>query len=236
MGQAVRALAMEQEHAVVAKFDAARPLLQADLDDLHGAHVVIDFSLPEVALDHIERYCKWGQPAVVGTTGWYDDLPQVKTWVKKHQATLLYAPNFSIGVALMVRMLERLAPLLNDLPAYDVALHEVHHTRKMDSPSGTALHLAEVLLGGIARKTHLDIERQSSRIDPAALHVSSSRLGTVFGEHTVTIDSPFDQLVLTHRAKNRNGFAFGALKAAEWLHGRPPGLYTLDDMLAEEVG
>lgn len=233
MGQAVRTLAMEQGHAIVARFDASRPLLQADLDELHGAHIVIDFSLPEVALGHIERYCKWGQPAVIGTTGWYDEVSKVQTWVNKHDATLLYAPNFSIGVALMTQVLGQLATLLNELPDFDVALHEIHHTQKVDSPSGTALHLAQVLLDGMARKTHLDIERQATRIDPAVLHVSSSRLGSVFGEHIVSVDSPFDQLTLTHRAKNRDGFAYGALKAAEWLHGRPPGLYTLHDMLAE---
>jgi 4-hydroxy-tetrahydrodipicolinate reductase len=232
MGQAVAAVAEERGHAVVARFDAAHPLTETEAANLNGADVAIDFTLPDVALDHIERYCRWQQPAVVGTTGWYDALDQVRAWVEQHDATLLYAPNFSIGVALLVQALQRLVPLLDQLPEYDAALHEVHHTNKMDSPSGTAHMLADVLVDGLTRKTHVTTEAQHQRIDPAALHVSSTRLGSVFGEHTVTLDSPYDQITLAHAAKNRRGFAFGALMAAEWLSGRT-GLFTLDDVLAD---
>lgn len=232
MGQAVAAVAEERGHAVVARFDSARPLTEVAASDLNGADVAIDFTLPDVALAHIERYCQWRQPAVIGTTGWYDALEQVEAWIDQYDAAVLYAPNFSIGVALLVRTLRRLAPLLDQLPEYDAALHEVHHTNKVDSPSGTALLLADVLVDGLARKSHVTTEAQHQRIDPAALHVSSTRLGSVFGEHTVTLDSPYDQLTLTHAAKNRSGFAFGAIRAAEWLVGRT-GLFTLDDVLAD---
>ena len=148
------------------------------------------------------------------------------------EAALLYAPNFSLGVALVLRALRALGPLLDRLPEYDVAVHEAHHTGKVDSPSGTALLLANALLDDLARKTRLEIETQHQPIDPDALHVTSSRLGSVFGEHTVYLDSPFDQITLMHQAKNRQGFAFGALMAAEWLPGRK-GLFTLDDLLLD---
>ena len=105
MGQAVEALAAERGHAVVARFDSTHPLTEADASALHGADVVIDFSLPGLAPAHIERYCRWNQAAVVGTTGWYDALDQVREWVAESEAAILYAPNFSLGVALLVRAL-----------------------------------------------------------------------------------------------------------------------------------
>lgn len=231
MGQAVERLAAERGHTVTARFDSARPLHLAKPADLHDAEVAIDFSRPDAALGHLRWYCEHGVSAVVGTTGWYDDLDRVRGWVEEHDATILYAPNFSIGLALVVQALRSLAPLLDGLPEYDAAVHETHHTKKLDSPSGTAGLLAEVLLDGLARKTHVETAAQHGRIDPAALHVTSARLGSVVGQHTVTFDSPFDQLTLAHTAKSREGFAFGALKAAEWLPGRR-GLFTLDDVLA----
>lgn len=231
MGQAVEVLALERGHDVVARFNTQHPLAAAeDASALNRADVVIDFSLPALALGHINRYCQWRQPAVVGTTGWYEGLDQVRAWVDESDTALLYAPNFSLGVALLVRALRGLAPLLDRLPEYDVAVHEAHHTGKVDSPSGTALLLSRVLLDGLSRKTHLETETQHQPIAPDALHVTSSRRGSVFGEHTVYLDSPFDAMAFSHQAKNRTGFAFGALKAAEWLPGRQ-GLFTLDDLL-----
>lgn len=232
MGQAVAALAPEREHDIVARFDSAQPLMAAAPEDLNGAAVVIDFSLPGVVLRHIERYCEWQQPAVIGTTGWYDEMDRVEHWVEAHEGTLLYAPNFSLGVALVRQAVEHLTPLLDELPDFDAYVHEMHHTQKVDSPSGTARMLANVLIDGLERKTHLEPEAQHDRIDPKALHVSSTRAGSVFGEHTVGLDSPYDHVTLRHRAKNRKGFAFGALRAAEWLPGRT-GLFTLDDLLAD---
>ena len=232
MGQAVADVATARDHRVVATFDTASPLLDACPDDLNGAEVVIDFSVPGVVLDHLHTYCQWQQPAVVGTTGWYDQIDTVAAWVDEYDATLLYAANFSMGVALLQRAVAGVLPLLNQLPDYDAYLHEMHHTRKVDSPRGTAHMLAEMVVEGLARKSHVEPEAQHQRIDPAALHVSSTRAGAVFGEHTVGFDSAFDQLEFIHRAKNRRGFAFGALRAAEWLPGRC-GLFTLDDVLAD---
>ncbi len=230
MGQAVEALAAAQGHTVVARFNARHPLTASgSVSVLQGADVVIDFSLPTVVLDHVKLYCQWNQAAVLGTTGWYDHLDTVRTWVNESEAAVLYAPNFSLGVALLVRALRGLVPMLNQVPDYDVALHELHHTGKVDSPSGTALHLARVLLGGLDRKTHLETETQHQPIMPEALHVTSTRVGSVFGEHTVYLESPFDRIMLAHHAKNRQGFAHGALTAAAWIQGRQ-GLFTLDDL------
>ena len=233
MGQAVERLAMERGHDVVARFNGEWPLLDAKSPDvLERAEVVIDFSLPHLAVPHIARYCSWGVTAVVGTTGWYDELAQVQQRVAFSEAAVLYAPNFSIGIALLVRALQAVTPLLDRVPEYDAAIHEIHHTRKVDSPSGTALLLANTLLDGLARKSHVETETSHGRIDADALHVTAARLGRVVGHHTVHLDSPFDHLTLTHEAKSREGFAFGAVRAAEWLPGRK-GLFTLDDVLAD---
>ncbi len=236
MGQAVEAVATERGHEVVARFDSDHPLLD-ERDDaaLNGAEAVVDFSVPEVALDQIHRYAFWGVDAVVGTTGWTEHLDQVRDWVEEGQNGVLWAPNFSLGVALVVRALRGMLPLLDRLDDYDAAVHEVHHTGKLDSPSGTALRLADELLAGLGRKTHTEVETQHGAIDAAALHVTSQRLGHVFGEHTVALDSPVDQIEIVHRAKDRRAFAVGAVRAAEWVRGRQ-GLFTLDDLIADEVG
>lgn len=230
MGQAVEVLALQRGHEIATRFNSARPLLGADPSDLEGVDAAIDFSIPSLAVDHVKRFCEWNIPAVIGTTGWYERLDDVAEWVDRLNAAVLYAPNFSLGVALLVRALRSLVPLLEDLPEFDAFVHEIHHVRKLDSPSGTATMLGGILVDGLSRKTHVEAETQHGRIDAKALHVTSSRVGGVFGKHTIGLDSPFDSLELIHEAKNRQGFAFGAVRAAEWLKGRS-GLFTLDDVL-----
>lgn len=237
MGQAVEATVQQGgRHQIVARFDEATPLLDArDPDDLQGADLVIDFSVPDVALDHLHRYSFWGVDAVIGTTGWYDSLPKVREWVEEGQNAVLYAPNFSLGVAALVRALRGALPLLERLEEYDPYVHEIHHTGKVDSPGGTALLLAQTVVDGLSRKSRVETETQHGRIDPDALHATSTRAGAVFGEHTVAFDSVYDQLTFRHVAKGREVFAAGAVRAAEWLHGRT-GLFTLDDLLADLEG
>ena len=237
MGQAVEAALDPRVHTVVARFDEAHPLgdVRDPEDELGGADVAIDFSAPEAALDNLHQYCFWGLDAVVGTTGWYDEIGKVEGWVEEGQNGVLYAPNFSLGVAVLVRAIRGALPLLDKLEAYDAFVHEAHHTGKVDSPSGTALLLADELLAGLERKSRIEPEAQHGRIDAEALHVSSTRAGAIFGEHTVGFDSDVDQLLFRHTAKGRAGFAVGAVRAAGWVHGRR-GLFTLDDMLADWVG
>jgi len=230
MGTAVAEAARAADHTIGPTFNADHPLTEAAPNALQTADVVIDFSLPSLALDHIGRYTHANVPAVIGTTGWYDHIDRVREQVHAHNAALLYAPNFSIGVAVLHRAVQSAAALMDALPNYDAFVHEVHHRKKVDSPSGTAQMLGNVVLDALDRKTHIDPEAQHDRIDPEALHVTSTRAGSVFGEHTVAFDSPYDQVQLSHSAKSRAGFAAGALAAAEWLPGRT-GLYTLNDML-----
>lgn len=235
MGTAVEALALERGHEVAAQFNSDRRLIDADESALTGIDAAIDFSLPSLAVDHIERYCRSGVPAVIGTTGWYERLDQVRGWVDEHDAAILYAPNFSLGVAVLVRALRAVTPLLDELPEYDAFVHEFHHVRKVDSPSGTASMIAGILLDGLTRKTRVETETQHGRIDADALHVTATRVGGVFGKHMIGFDSAFDSIELVHAAKNRQGFAFGAIRAAEWLGGRK-GIFTLDDVLEDWIG
>ncbi len=236
MGQAVEAVALERGHEVVARFSHEHPLLDAhDPDVLNGAEVAVDFSVPEVALDQLHRYCLWGVDAVVGTTGWQRELDTVRGWVEEGGNAVLAAPNFSLGVAVLRRASAAALPLLDRLDEYDPSVYEAHHVGKLDSPSGTALRLAEDVLGGLARKTRLETETVHGRIDADALHVTSARTGYVFGEHTVAFDGPADRLVFRHEAKDRRAFALGAVRAAEWLPGHA-GFFTFDDMLDLWIG
>jgi len=232
MGQTVETVAVDDGHEIEARFHSHRPFDAADPSSVAAADVAVDFSLPSLALSHIRQYCKWGLPAVIGTTGWYEDLDAVESLVADHDASLLYAPNFSMGVAVMRRALEGVLPLLDRLDDYDPFVREMHHTHKVDSPSGTATMLAGLVVDGLERKDHVETETQHDRIDPTAVHVTSTRAGTIYGEHTVGFDGPYDRITVGHRAKNRRGFAAGALRAAEWVVDRQ-GLFTLDDMFED---
>jgi 4-hydroxy-tetrahydrodipicolinate reductase len=233
MGRAIEVLAQRQGNEIVARFNETHPLpVEADISVLNGADVALDFTLPHVVRAHIDAYCRWGIPAVIGTTGWYDQLEAVRQQVEASGAAVLYAPNFSLGVALLKQALQSILPLLERLPDYDVYIHEAHHTQKTDSPSGTALMLARLVVEGLSRKTHIETETVHGRIAPEALHVSSTRAGQIFGRHTVGICGPFDELSFEHRALSREGFAAGALQAARWLVGRR-GFFSLDDMLRD---
>ncbi|MEF8939896.1 MAG: 4-hydroxy-tetrahydrodipicolinate reductase [Salinivenus sp.] len=232
MGSAVEQVALDRGHEIGARYHSERPFDAAGPAALEDIDVAVDFSLPALALDHIQRYCEWGLPAVIGTTGWYDELDRVERLVDDHGASLLYAPNFSVGVAVVRRALESVLPLLDQLGDYDPFVREMHHTNKVDSPSGTAQMLGGLLVEGLERKDHVETETQHQRIDSSAVHVTSTRAGTIYGEHTVGFDGPYDQITVGHRAKTRRGFAAGAVRAAEWIDGRQ-GLFTLDDMLAD---
>ncbi|HRK73513.1 MAG TPA: 4-hydroxy-tetrahydrodipicolinate reductase [Rhodothermales bacterium] len=234
MGQAIALLLKEGgSHDLVACFDVETSLLtEHEMEVMNEADVVIDFSHPAVVMDHIHRYCLWGFNAVIGTTGWYKEMEKVKDWVEEGQIGLLYAPNFSMGVALLVKALNAVLPTLEHLNEFDAYVHEWHHIGKVDSPSGTALKLAQTILEGLSRKTHLSTEAQHGTIASSALHVTSTRVGHVFGEHYVGFDSPYEQLLFRHEAKSRAVFASGAIRAAEWLQGKS-GLFTLQDVLGD---
>ncbi len=229
MGKAVEKYALSRGHRIIQRFHEADPVTASALEC--APDVAIDFTQPQAAIPNIARYCEAGIPAVIGTTGWYDRLSDVHGLVRHHKATIFYSSNYSMGIQLLLEALHGLVPLLDKLPEFDVSVHEFHHLAKLDSPSGTAISLANVLVENMQRK-HTWSELSASDRDPNQLSVVATRLGHVFGKHQIVIDGPADHIVLEHTAGSRAGFALGAVRAAEWIQGRT-GCFTMKDMLSE---
>jgi 4-hydroxy-tetrahydrodipicolinate reductase len=187
-------------------------LLESDFD------VVIDFSVADVALENIRYYAEHDIRVIMGTTGWYDHLDEVKELFTHSEWALLWWGNFSLGVQLFWKMLENAAKIMNRFDTYDVFGHEFHHGQKSDSPSGTAITTGNILLEHIDRKDTLVTTALTDRkIEPGELHFSSTRGGSMPGTHSVYFDSPFDTIEITHTARTRDGFAIWAVICAEWL-------------------
>jgi 4-hydroxy-tetrahydrodipicolinate reductase len=224
MGHEIEAVAREQGETIVEVFDEFRlPHAEA----LGAVDMCIDFSTPDAAFDNIQMAVQAKKDIVVGTTGWHKHLPELRGMVK--ETGLLYSTNFSLGMNLFFRVVKRAAELMNRAGDYDPYINEIHHRQKVDSPSGTALTLARILIDGIDRKTEVLTRPPEGKIKPEMLHVSSTRSGAVAGTHTVAFESDADSIELKHVAKTRRGFALGAMAAARWLRGRK-GIYTMDDV------
>jgi 4-hydroxy-tetrahydrodipicolinate reductase len=224
MGREIDAIAREQGETVAQVFELGsevRPEALVDVD------VCIDFTMPEAVLANIRAAAEAKRDIVVGTTGWYQHLSEIKGAVR--ESGLLYSANFSLGMNYFFRMVRRAGELMNSSKEYDPYVHEIHHKQKMDSPSGTALRLGQILLDTIDRKKEILTKPPGGKIGSEMLHVSSTRAGAVAGTHTVGFDSEADYIELKHVAKSRRGFALGALTAARWLRGRK-GIYTMDDV------
>ena len=232
MGKEVEQVAKEKGLKVVFIFTEENNTggLGITPDSLNGVDVCIDFSMPKSVLDNIESVAECGKSIVVGTTGWYDKLEQVKKLVKEKKIGFLYASNFSLGVNIFSQVVTDASRLFDKYSDYDVSIHEVHHKGKADSPSGTALSLGSAVLHSSKRKTEILHETSHGQIKPHQLHITSTRVGHVTGTHTVLFDSESDSIELVHRAKNRRGFALGAVVAAEWLKGKK-GFYTMRDVI-----
>jgi 4-hydroxy-tetrahydrodipicolinate reductase len=232
MGKEVEAVAKEKGITIAAVFEVednagGKGLTRHALRDVD---VCVDFSTPAAVLENINAVALAGKNIVVGTTGWYDRLEDVRTIVKKNHIGLLYASNFSLGVNLFMKIVENAGRLFDAYADYDVAVHETHHNKKSDSPSGTALSLASIIMRQVHRKTEILSDASHGQIKPHQLHVTSTRVGGVAGRHTILFDSECDAIELIHTAKNRRGFALGAVVAAEWLKGKK-GVFTMKDVL-----
>lgn len=228
MGRELERLAPQSGCRVDAVFDEQRPL--------HAEHqnfdVAIDFSLPSAVLGNVRTLAAMKKNIVLGTTGWTDHAEEIRRVVDDAGVGLVYGSNFSVGVQMFFRIVRAAARLAHAHPDYDVFMHELHHVRKADSPSGTALTLAQVLVDEVGRKKDVLVETSHGKITPTALHVSSTRGGDIPGTHTVYLDSVADTIELTHRARNRSGFALGALRAAHWIHGKI-GFFDFSDIFDE---
>ncbi|MDP2625151.1 MAG: 4-hydroxy-tetrahydrodipicolinate reductase [Candidatus Peregrinibacteria bacterium] len=202
-------------------------LSEANFDEID---VAIDFTHPSTILDNMKLYCDKKVNVVIGTTGWYEHLDEVQGWVEEAGIGLLWASNFSIGVHLFWKMVQRGGELMNHFDEYDAFGHEYHHNQKADSPSGTARSTAKILIDTLDRKTEIATEMLDRKIEPNELHFSSTRGGNIPGTHSVFFDSPADTIEIKHTARNRSGFASGSLLCAEWLKGKS-GFFSIEDYL-----
>jgi len=203
-------------------------------DAIGRTDVILDFTHPSSAKNNILRAVEWKKNIIVGTTGWYGEMEEIGGSVHQAGIGMLYAQNFSIGVHLFMSIVRMAAKALNRMEEYDICVHERHHRLKADSPSGTAYKLADIILQSIHRKTEVNVDNPDEVPSPSTLYLSSERVGSVPGTHSVFIDGNADSIELIHTARNREGLALGALTAAQWIHGKK-GLYTIEDMIHELI-
>ncbi len=194
--------------------------------------VCLDFSLPDSVLENIRKITAAGKNIVVGTTGWNDKLPEVEQMVKEHNVGLVYGANFSIGMNLFTRVVKYATSICDKFPIYDVCGWEMHHNNKADSPSGTAIQLAETILAESGMKDEAVYDKLDRKIQKNELHFASLRGGAVPGTHSVIFDCETDTLELTHRVRSRACFALGALRAAQWISTRK-GCYSFNQMMED---
>jgi 4-hydroxy-tetrahydrodipicolinate reductase len=227
MGQMIEKAALARKHSISAKLDSQKKISK---DILNGSDICIDFSHPSCAVENIKKMAELGKNIVVGTTGWYDQIKEIKEIVEANQVGLIYSPNFSIGVNLFFEIVSAAAKLIDSFSEYDVGMIEAHHSQKVDSPSGTALLIAEQLINNIKRKKRVIEDLDGKAVPADSIHLSCLRCGSIPGTHSVVFDSAADSITLTHQARSREGFALGAVVAAEWLKGRK-GVFTMNDLL-----
>jgi 4-hydroxy-tetrahydrodipicolinate reductase len=229
MGKAIETIALERGHQIGLKADSKTPLT---MELLKQHDVAIEFTNPQACVGNIELCLQAGIPVVVGSTGWYGEFETVKTLVARYNGGLLHATNFSIGVNLFFGFNAYIAKVMGHYPQYNVKVHEVHHTQKLDAPSGTAITTAETIVKNNQTKQKWVHGSDSNRTDPqtAELEITHERIDNVPGTHVVNYTSEIDDITLTHTAHNRKGFASGAVTAAEWLKGKK-GIFTMKDVL-----
>jgi 4-hydroxy-tetrahydrodipicolinate reductase len=232
MGKMIATQAAQLPVEIVAIIDPAQEGCAEEInqDTLKDAEVCIEFSHPSVVSDNIQKVCNCGRNLVVGTTGWGDKLEEVRKLVEAAGIGMVYGSNMSIGMNLFYEVVKKAANLFAAYDNYDVYGLELHHRQKADSPSGTAIELTKILLAEVNAKLTALFEKADRKISEDELHFASIRAGWIPGTHTIGFDSEADTIELTHRARNRSGLAWGALKAALWIRDKK-GLYTFQDFL-----
>ena len=217
MGQAIEKIAIDRGHTIVAKIDKDNP------DEAYEADVAINFSIPTAAYENITSAIDKKIPVVCGTTGWLDRLDEVESLCQQNEGAFLYASNFSLGVNLFFELNAKLAEMMQKQPLYTASIEEIHHTQKLDKPSGTAITLAEGIPSA-GNVWHL-VEDNGEGVP-----ITSIRKDEVPGTHTVTHRSEIDEISITHTAHDRTGFALGAIISAEWIQNKK-GIFSMRDVL-----
>ncbi len=220
MGKLIEEIAKERQHSITAIKDIDRPL-----EDYTNIDIGIDFSTPEAAFDNVKSCLDHGIPVVSGTTGWLDKYEDVVELCEANNGAFLYASNFSLGVNLFFALNSHLASMMHSLDQYKVSIEEIHHIHKLDAPSGTAITLAEDIITNSAYEGW-----KMDKADEREIPISSKRIGETPGTHTIRYSSSVDEIEIKHTAHSRQGFALGAVIAAEWLVNKK-GVYSMRDVL-----
>lgn len=234
MGREIEAILEERGDTVSARIDIGGSgdykVLTEDLLTQLKPDAVIEFAGRDCVLENASICSRLKIPVVIGTTGWNEELDDVKRVVEKNESAYLYGSNFSIGAHMFFSLVEKAAAMINPLPEYDIFMSESHHNKKVDSPSGTALTTAEKIIKNNDRKTTIIKDALQRQIEEHELHVASIRGGYVPGTHSVMLDSIADTIEITHRARNRKGFALGSVLAAQWLINKK-GFFRVEDYI-----
>lgn len=225
MGKEIEKIALERNHQIVLKVDENNAS-SITPSDLKNADAAIEFSTPHTVIGNIKKCFEAKLPIVVGTTGWYDKFDEIKKDCISGNNALFHATNFSLGVNLFFKVNRYLAEIMNNFPAYEVSMEEIHHIHKLDKPSGTAITLANQILEKINRKKNWSIENNKAD----TLFIKDIREGEVPGTHIIKYTSDIDDIEIMHKAHNRKGFAVGSVLAAEFIAGKT-GVYSMDDMI-----
>ena len=220
MGKEIEKIALQRGHEIVikSKSDSTYNILEAD--------VAIDFSVPTSAVNNISNCIENQVPVISGTTGWLENYDKMVDLCNEKNGAFIYASNFSLGVNIFFELNNQLAKMMNSLSDYNITMEEIHHTKKLDAPSGTAITLAEGIIENSSKSTWELDGKRSEEIIP----ITSKRIGDVPGTHIVNYDSDVDAIEIKHTANNRKGFALGAVVAAEWILNKK-GVFTMKDVL-----
>ena len=225
MGQAIETIALERGHEITARVNRDHPIHEVNWEDVD---VAIEFTQPDLAVQHMEICMKNHTPIVVGTTAWQQDLPKVNQLVSDLNGSVLHASNFSVGVNIFFEINRKLAEIMNRHPEYTVSMKEIHHVQKLDAPSGTAVSLANDIIAEHEQYTHWQLVAE--HVSNQSISIKALREPNVPGTHEVSYTSEIDTIRIEHIAHNRKGFALGAVLAAEFLMGKK-GVYTMKDVL-----
>ena len=225
MGKVIEKIAISRGHEIITTIDNNKEWRE-NYELLGTVDIAIDFSMPTSILDNINNCFNRNIPMVVGTTGWYDKIELLKNKCSTTNSSFLWASNFSIGVNIFFKINQELAKLMNKYDSYDVSIEEIHHTAKLDAPSGTAISLANDVIENIKRKNNWVLGKSNNKED---LSINSKRIDPIPGTHSIKYESEIDDIEIIHTAKNREGFAMGAVIAAEWLVNKK-GWYEFKDI------
>jgi 4-hydroxy-tetrahydrodipicolinate reductase len=226
MGKAIETIALEREHTISLKITSQNSR-DFTAKNLAKVDVAIEFTNPESAIKNLYQCFDANVPVVCGSTGWPNQLNQVQEYCTTKNGALLYASNFSVGVNIFFELNKKLAQLMANQNSYAVSIEEIHHTQKKDAPSGTAITIAEGVMQHLTQKTKWVNEPTENQNE---LSIISKRIDPAPGTHTVTYSSAIDDIEITHTAHNRQGFAMGAVLAAEFIFGKK-GIFTMKDVL-----